>query len=105
VTRSAWTGTVSLRGGDEAVTLGTPCDPAAPEDTAENPCARGSAGPGPPLVCDPIERACAVACNSDADCRAAGLGYVCDLRSLQDLDDRLAGETDPRRVCVNRACF
>jgi len=88
--------------GGAMVEVGTLCDPEATPDA----CVGGAPPSGSgPLACDAVEAACAAACTSDADCRNAGLGYVCDTRALEDVDARFAGEAAPRNVCVNRACF
>jgi hypothetical protein len=88
--------TCSAESGAGGVVVGTPCDPS---DDAVCPTAYV------PLVCDPIVDTCALPCTTDDDCASGGLDrFVCDLRSLGDLDPRFSGVTDPHHVCVDPSC-
>ncbi len=98
--------------------LGSFCEPHAGTGDV---CALGivpSMSPEHRFSCDPVSRACGVACTSDADCTGAGLlSYVCDRRTvrevvgdaeLPDVDgdgDVDATDGDARYgYCVNPTC-
>jgi hypothetical protein len=92
--------------GEGDITIGTFCDPAAPSGP-ENVCSMGMAPVGnTALGCDPVTRACGVPCETDAQCRDAGLiGFVCDTRPLSEVDpDNFEGNSDLHNYCVNPTC-
>jgi len=77
-------------------------------------CGMGTSLPEgrPDLVCDVVERACAVPCNDDSDCPTAGLtGFICDQRTNASAAGS-SGEADipealralTRGMCVNPTC-
>ncbi|MCZ7678020.1 MAG: hypothetical protein M5U28_04275 [Sandaracinaceae bacterium] len=94
---------VSAAGG---IGVGTFCDPAA-SAAPENPCPSGTTPEGgEALACDPVLRTCGARCDTNADCRTAGLiGFVCDGRALGDVDpEQFAGDATPYGFCVNPTC-
>jgi hypothetical protein len=93
---------IPIRGGDgSTVTFGTFCDP-GPSDV----CAGATTLTGSTLECDPVARTCGVPCETDAECRRAGLGgFVCDQRPLEEIDPMaFPGESAPHSVCIAATC-
>ena len=93
-------------GSNTDIGLGTFCDPTSTDQTA-NPCPSGMTPSGNgALACDQVSRVCGVECQSDADCRSAGLiGYVCDPRLLSAIDStQFMGMDTPHNYCVNPTC-
>ena len=91
-------------GGTDEVGLGTFCDP-GPDPAARVPDVCGAATDAANL-CDPVTRACGVPCDTDAQCREAGLvGFVCDTRPLEVVDEgNFGGNATPYNFCVNPTC-
>ena len=82
------------------VTLGSFCSP-----EQEDLCAAGTSWGGAPLACDPHTRTCGVRCQTNADCRAAGLvGLVCDRRALSEVSPTDFTGGEPHDFCVNPTC-
>lgn len=86
----------------DEVQIGTFCDPDSGADicaAAKDPNEKN------PLSCDPIQRTCGVTCETDSDCREAGLiGYVCDTTPLSQLSDDYEGNDAAYNFCVNPTC-
>lgn len=93
--------------GSGNVDIGTFCDPES-DSPEENPCSSGQTPEGAQLSCDPVQRVCGVSCETDVDCRAAGLvGYVCDTRPISEVDPDFNGpgaSSEPYNYCVNPTC-